>query len=52
LETLPGIGPVRAQAILDDRQANGPFSVPEDLVRVSGIGEGTLEKLLDYITVG
>lgn len=52
LETLPGIGPVRAQAILDDRQANGPFSIPEDLIRVSGIGEGILEELLDYITVG
>jgi competence protein ComEA len=52
LEALPGIGPVRAQAILDDRQTNGPFDRPEDLIRVPGIGEGTLEELLDYITVG
>jgi competence protein ComEA len=51
LETLPGIGPVRAQAILDDRQANGLFQRPEDLLRVSGVGEGTLEEVLDYITV-
>jgi len=48
---LPGIGEVRAQAILDDRAANGPFRFPEDLTRVEGIGEGILEELLDYITV-
>ena len=51
LTALPGIGEVRAQAILDDRAANGPFRYPEDLTRVSGIGEGILQGLLEYITV-
>lgn len=52
LMTLPGIGEVRAQAILDDREANGPFRYPEDLIRVKGIGEGILSGILDQITAG
>ena len=52
LMTLPGVGEVRARAILDDREANGPFVYPEDLVRVKGIGEGVLAGLLDQITTG
>ena len=51
LEALPGIGQVQAQAIIDDREANGPFRFPEEIIRVSGIGQGTLEEILDYITV-
>lgn len=51
LQTLPGIGQVRAQEIVAEREANGPFRIPEDLMRVSGIGEGTLSGLLEYITV-
>lgn len=51
LMTLPGIGEKRAADIIADREANGPFRVPEDLTRVSGIGEGILEGLLDYVTV-
>ncbi len=51
LQRLPGIGPTRAQAIVDDRAANGPFRIPEDLTRVKGIGEGILQGLIDYITV-
>lgn len=50
LTALPGIGETRARAILDDREANGPFLRPEDLIRVRGIGEGTLEGILDLIT--
>lgn len=51
LQTLPGIGQVKAEQIVADREANGPFRSPEDITRVSGIGPGTLEELLQYITV-
>ena len=52
LMTLPGIGEVRAQAIPDDREANGPYRYPENLIRVKGIGEGILGQILDQITAG
>ena len=52
LMSLPGIGQARAQAILDDRAANGPYRYPEDLLRVKGIGVGILEDILDQITTG
>ncbi|HUS34872.1 MAG TPA: helix-hairpin-helix domain-containing protein [Verrucomicrobiae bacterium] len=47
LEALPGIGPVKAQAIIDAR----PFSKPEDVMNVKGIKEGTYEEIRDQITV-
>lgn len=50
LESLPGIGPVMAQEIIADREANGPFGTIEDLDRVSGIGPATLERLAPLIT--
>ena len=52
LMTLPGIGETRAQAILDDREANGPYRYPEDLIRVRGIGEGIVSAISDQITTG
>ncbi len=51
LEALPGIGPSRAQAIVDYRNENGPFKRIEDLFQVEGIGEGTFNKIKHYITV-
>lgn len=51
LEALPGIGETRALAIVDYRNENGPFKRIEDLLQVEGIGEGTFEKIKDYITV-
>jgi len=51
LEVLPGIGEVLAQRILDYRSEKGPFRRIEDLLKVSGIGEATFEKIKDFITV-
>ena len=51
LEALPGIGETRAQAIVDYRDDNGPFKRIEDLLKVSGIGHATFERIKDYITV-
>ena len=52
LQSLPGIGEARAKAIVDYRAEHGPFTYVEDLRAVSGIGEGILADLMDYITVG
>src|SRR5215207_7050962 len=51
LDTLPGIGPVLAQRILDWRAANGRFSTVEELGEVSGIGEAILGDLRPLVTV-
>lgn len=52
LETLPGIGPVTAKAIIQYRQENGPFSEIQGIQAVSGIGPVTFEKIKEFITVG
>jgi competence protein ComEA len=51
LESLPGIGPVTAQAILQWRSDNGAFSAVDELMEVSGIGEATLTELAPFVTV-
>ncbi|MDO4443133.1 MAG: ComEA family DNA-binding protein [Slackia sp.] len=51
LDSLAGVGPATAQAIVDEREANGPFASVEDIQRVSGIGEKKFEKLKESICV-
>lgn len=52
LETLSGIGPVKAKSIVQFRLENGPFKEVEELLSVAGIGPVTFEKIRRYITVG
>lgn len=51
LDTLPGVGPVTAQAIVTWREENGGFGSVEDLLDVKGIGEATLAELRDLVSV-
>jgi competence protein ComEA len=50
LESLKGIGPVKAKAIIDYRSQHGPFKGLDDLDKVKGIGKGTLDKIRNEIT--
>jgi len=51
LQTLNGIGPSKALAIIDYRTQNGPFAVIEDIMNVSGIGTATFNNIKASITV-
>ncbi len=51
LDTLPGIGPAKAAAIIKYREEHGPFQDISQLTRVPGIGEKTFQNLQDLITV-
>lgn len=51
LMTLSGIGPAKAAAIIQYREDQGLFQTPEDLMKISGIGQKTFEKLESAITV-
>jgi competence protein ComEA len=52
LTTLPGIGEVRARAIVAHREQHGPFTSVEQVMNVSGIGSGIYESIRDLATVG
>jgi competence protein ComEA len=49
LDTLPGIGPVTAQKIVDYRTAHGPFHSVDDLDEVPGIGPARVEQLRSLV---
>jgi competence protein ComEA len=51
LDSLPGIGPTTAQAIVDYRLLHGPFQFVQDIQKVPGVGPATFERIQDYITV-
>jgi len=50
LQTLSGIGPARAEAIIEYRETNSGFMSVDELVNVSGIGIKTVESLRERIT--
>lgn len=49
IETVPGIGKVLAERIVEYREYNGPFYSEKDLLQVGGIGEKKLEGIREYI---
>jgi competence protein ComEA len=51
LQTLPGIGPSKALAIIEYRDTNGGFQTVDDIKKISGIGEKTFEKLEPHISI-
>lgn len=50
-KSLKGIGKVKAQAIVDYRTTNGPFTTVDQLLEVKGIGKGTLDKNRERISL-
>ncbi len=52
LQALPGVGEVTAEKIIASREEEGPFQSPEDIKRVSGIGDKKYAEMADRITVG
>ena len=51
LESLPGIGPVFARRIIEYRQNNGAFQSINDLLKVKGINQGTIDKFKDRVII-
>ena len=52
IETIPGIGPTKAAAIIEHRMRAGPFRSIHDLDKVSGIGPATLRQIAPHISFG
>ena len=50
-DNLTGVGPKKAQAIIEYRELNGPFFSAKEIVNVKGIGPKTLEKNIENIRV-
>ena len=48
---LPGVSEITAQKIIDYREKEGPFRKVEDLCNISGISQGKLEQIQDFITI-
>lgn len=51
LESVPGIGKSLSQRILAFREKNGAFQSVDDLLKVPGVGEKSIQKLRPYLTV-
>lgn len=52
LESVKGIGPAKAKAIIEHREKSGPFKSVDDLKGIKGFGAKTIEKLRPELTVG
>jgi competence protein ComEA len=52
LETVSGIGPKKAEAIVEYRKKNGPFKSVDDLDKVKGLGKASIDKMRSELTVG
>ncbi|MBE5527701.1 helix-hairpin-helix domain-containing protein [Laribacter hongkongensis] len=52
LEDVKGLGPVKAKAIIDYRQKNGPFKTLDDLDKVEGFGRKSIDKLRAELSIG
>lgn len=52
LESVNGIGPKKAEAIVEYRKKNGPFKSVDDLENVKGLGKASIDKMRGEISVG
>lgn len=52
LESVSGIGPKKAEAIVEYRKKHGPFKSVDDLDKVKGLGKASIDKMRSELTVG